>query len=81
MNKFIVCNPSDEICEEKECNKFMFQNNYFERINRFHVGDTEISVIKVGGIPCDGKPNFKWPPVGSGARPHGNFCGASSGAS
>jgi hypothetical protein len=46
-----------------------------ERTNRFHVGDTKISVIKVGGIPCDGKPNIKWPPVGPGARLHGNFCG------
>jgi hypothetical protein len=32
--------------------------------NRFYVGDSEISVIKVEGDPCDGKHNFKWPSIG-----------------
>jgi hypothetical protein len=53
------------------------RHNFCEGTNRFHVGDSEISVIKVGGVPCDGKRNFKWPSIGLRARPHGSFCGAS----
>jgi hypothetical protein len=50
---------------------------FCEGTNRFHVGDSKISVIKVGGVSCDGKRNFEWSSIGLRARPHGNFCGAS----
>jgi hypothetical protein len=53
------------------------ENKIKQGTNRFHVWDSEISVIKVGGVPCDEKRDFKWPSIGLWARPHGNFCGAS----
>jgi hypothetical protein len=37
---------------------------FCEGTNLFHVGDSEISVIKVEGGPCDGKRKFKWPLIG-----------------
>jgi hypothetical protein len=47
------------------------------QITQFHVGDNEINMIKVGGVPCDRKRNIKWLSIGLRAKPHGNFCGSS----
>jgi hypothetical protein len=61
------------LSEQKLTDDFFTKRN--EKINRFHFGESEIIVIKVGGVPFDAKRNFKWPSIGLRARPHGNFCG------
>jgi hypothetical protein len=71
--KILSLNPllSMRVCKTtiRDCKKkyFNFDHTY--------LGIPNVKPIR--GIPCDGKPNFKRPPSGPGARPHGNFCGAS----
>ena len=49
---------------------------FCEEISQLYVGGIEINVIKVEGIPCDGKLNFRWVLFVLWSEAHGDFCSA-----